>query len=40
HAEAFFIDEDLTIWIVKGYNDVESLSNYQKDFYRANIIII
>lgn len=40
HAEAFFIDEDLAIWIVNGYNDVELLSNYQKDFYRVNIIII
>lgn len=40
HAEAFFIDEDLTIWIVVGYNNIEKLSDYQEDYYRAKIIII
>lgn len=40
HAESFFIDSDLTVWIVNGYNDFEKLSDYQEDDYRASIIII
>lgn len=40
HADPFFIDEDMNIWIIKNYDDVIPLSKYQQPDYEAKIIIV
>lgn len=40
HADPFFIDDNMDIWIIEDYNNITEISDYLEPDYRISIVII